>query len=97
MSLLFVITFTIFAFGNTRELISRDEYSKIELTEFKIDEIKMEILPIYINHISNIYPTDYDVCPGRRDHEMLSSGWGKLIRVNNDGLRETVFNGGAAW
>lgn len=35
--------------------------------------------------------------PGRGDHEMISSGWGKLIRVNNDGSRETVFNGGAAW
>ena len=97
MSLLLVITFTNFAFGNTGELISKDEYRKIELKEFKIDETKMEFLPINLNHISSMYPTVYDACPGRWDHEMLSSGWGKLIRVNNDGSRETVFNGGAAW
>jgi hypothetical protein len=55
------------------------------------------MLPIYINHISNIYPAVYDAYTGRRNHEMLSSGWEKQIRVNNDGLRKTVFNGGAAW
>jgi hypothetical protein len=43
MSLLLVITFTNFAFGNMGELISKDEYRKMELTEFKIDETKMEL------------------------------------------------------
>ena len=42
MSLLLVITFTNIAFGNTGELISKDEYRKIELTEFKMDETKMD-------------------------------------------------------
>lgn len=59
------------------------------------DESKMDYLPI-TEEDSSITPFAVDACPGRGNHEMFSSGWGKLIEV--DGSRKTtIFSGGAAW
>lgn len=38
-----------------------------------------------------------DACPGRGNYQMQSRGWGTIIRVNNDGSKDTIVKGGACW
>lgn len=65
----------------------------LEYDESKMDYIKVN--PDSFNYY--ISPFAVDACPGRGDHEMVSRGWGTLIRVDSAGNKTTVFKGGACW
>ncbi|MCF6466093.1 hypothetical protein [Clostridium sp. Cult2] len=95
IAFLFIIAITGSVFANTWESIL-DEECKMNNLKIEYDESKMDYLPLNENDINTLSPMVVDACPGRGDHEMFSHGVGTLIRVNNDGSKDTIFKGGAA-